>query len=96
MKRLLVVLGFILLLCGTAEASLGDWPVVGQVYKIGACLLTDAGALGKIVVTHATQATTEILGVVSTCINYVIDTTVSVLPEPVASTSEGSHVETPQ
>ena len=97
MKHWLMAVGVVatLAMARPAEAAVGDWPVVGQVYKIVACLITDAGTLGKIVVTHATQATTEVLQTVASCVKFVIDTTVSVVPEP-STPTEAPHVETPQ
>ena len=69
-----VTLGLGLLIGQTdsVEAGVLGWPVVSQMSEIGKCLLTDAGKLVQIVITHATQATVEALIVARDCVDFVV------------------------
>lgn len=92
MKRWIVMVGLWMCLGGMpqAEAGVTEWPVIGQLAKVGLCILEDSGKLGEIVVRHVTEAGTEVLTTVRDCVTFVLDTVT-----PGTLTEEASHGEVP-
>ena len=89
MKRLLMVMGVVvwLGLATPAQAAIVDWPIIGQVARVGICVLGGTGRLAASAVVHAGAWGAEVLGTVGECIAKIIST-------PVAITTgllEGSH-----
>ena len=78
MKRLVMVVGMAgwLLVGGwcmpTAYAAWTDWPGVSQVYKVGGCLLQDAGKVTTSLAIHTAAFVTDAVVIVRDCLNYTV------------------------
>lgn len=74
MKKLAVVVlaGWFLLMPGwwvpSAQAGVAEWPVVGQLYKVGVCVLADSGGIVQAAVKHVAALGTEVLTLVKDCL----------------------------
>ena len=74
MKRVMgiVLAGWFLLMPGwwtpSAYAAVSDWPVVGQLYKVGVCILADSGEILQSAAKHAAAFGTETLTLVKDCL----------------------------
>ena len=99
MKRFLVGVGVALWLALSpmqAEASVQDWPILGQVIRVSVCVLGDAGHLTGSLLGHLGSWGAEVLKRVGQCsltvVDTVTDTAVDVVslrvptPEPVTTT----------
>ena len=72
MKKMVLVVGLTLMLCGTAEAGVTDWPVVGQIVRVGQCVVVGAGKLVTSLLSHLGAWGSEALTTVGKC---ALDTT---------------------
>ena len=104
MKNLVFVGLLTLMLCGTAEAAVTDWPGGGQVSRVGQCIVVGGGKILTSLLTHLGVWGTETLTTVGQCAldttNEVVDVAGDVVtlsvPNPDPVTTEEVHVETPQ
>ena len=98
MKKWMLVIGLTFLLCGTAEAAITDWPVVGQVSRVGVCLVKGSGTLLASLVAHLSAFGVEVVAKIGECAKAVVGNTEEVatgavtLTLPTPSTVEEIHV----
>ena len=74
-----------------AHAAVTDWPIVGQVAKVGICILGGAGKLATSVAAHAGAIGVEVLSTVGECIQKVIATPVDVVTGVLGGAGEETH-----
>ena len=85
MKRFLVgsVLVLWLAMSPLAEAGVSDWPVIGQVVRVGSCLVQDTGKLVGSLLKHLGTWGAELLTSVSQCSLKVVDNTTDIVADVV-------------
>lgn len=96
MRKLVLVLGLTFLLCGTAEAAITDWPVIGQVSRVGVCLVKGSGKLVTSLLGHLGAWGSELVGTIGDCAKAVVGNTEEVatgivtltVPTPSTTTTE--------
>ena len=67
MRKLVMVGVLTLMLCGTAEAGVTDWPVGGQVVRVGQWVVGGSGTLIASLFSHLKQWGTEVVQTVGQC-----------------------------
>lgn len=87
MKRVMLVAVFFLAMCfgrsARVEASVLDWPVLSQVSNVVRCVISDAGTIGKSIITHATAVVVEVSQTVGKCLIYIgSQVTPGIISEP--------------
>ena len=96
MKKALLVVGLTLMLCGTAEAKVMDWPVIGQVSRVGVCLVKSTAQLVGSLASHLSAWGVELVGTIGDCAKAVVGNTEEVatgvvtltIPTPSTTTTE--------
>ena len=84
------------MLCGTAEAAITDWPVIGQVSRVGVCLVKGSGQLVGSLLGHLSAWGVELVGTIGDCAKAVVGNTEEVatgvvtltVPTPSTTTTE--------
>ena len=74
MKRLVLGVGLLLCLSGSAEASVLDWPGISHAVKIGSCVVADAGKIGQSAVRHVAGFGVDVLTIVADCARFIGET----------------------
>lgn len=96
MHRVMLIGFFALMLCGTVEAGVQDWPVIGQVSRVGVCLVKSTGQLVGSLLGHLSAWGVELVGTIGDCAKVVVGNTEEVatgvvtltVPTPSTTTTE--------
>lgn len=93
MKKWLLVLGLIgvLSVAHPAEAAVTDWPIIGQVAKVGICVISGAGQLVTSLLGHLTAWGKEGLTTTAECITKIVTTPVDIVTTIVGGAEEAPH-----
>ena len=84
MKKAVVLVGLLVLAWSPpAHAGVLDWPGVSQVWKIGSCVVADAGKITQSAIRHVGGLGIDVLTIVADCAKFVVDTlTPGTIPDP--------------
>lgn len=101
MKRWVLIGLFCLAGSGMAEASVLDWPVIGQLARVGVCLIGETGHLAGSLLSHLGTWGAELVGTIGKCSQVVVNQATDVATHVVTLTiptpqPEAPHAETPQ
>lgn len=92
-----------LAMSSTASAGVTDWPVIGQVFRVGQCAVGGTGQLVASLLSHLTAWGTELVTTVGQCAlhttnearDIVEDVVTPAIPFPDSQPTETSDAEVP-